>query len=228
MVSVPHKDSFTAYRFGIMLTVFMIQLLSAPLFEGSMAAGYAMDTLFYLFLSLAAFSVRNSRFFKLAIFLGACAIVGECISYISRSISMLIVTNYISSTYLALVTIIIAANVFRQRSISADTVMGGLCVYVLIGLFWFIMFVNLELIRPGSFSFGIHGQDLGMDATYSLLMYYSFVTLLTIGYGDVVPMSSMAQTLTILEGLIGQFYLIFFMASLVGLYIQKRQYKDAP
>ena len=47
---------------------------------------------------------------------------------------------------------------------------------------------------------------------------------LTIGYGDVVPMLGMAQTLTILEGLIGQFYLISFMAYLVGLYINERQY----
>jgi len=221
------KNSFSAYRFGILLSIFLMQMLTAPLFEGSIAAGYAADILFYLLLAAAAFSVQDSRFFKLAILLGACAIAGECASYISEGALIMVITNFIAAAYLALVTILIAASVTRQQSISADSVMGGLCVYVLIGIFWIIMFVNLELIRPGSFSFGIHGQNPGMDATYGLLMYYSFVTLLTIGYGDVIPMSSMAQTLTILEGLIGQFYLIFFMASLVGLYIQKRQRRDA-
>jgi hypothetical protein len=54
--------------------------------------------------------------------------------------------------------------------------------------------------------------------------FFLRVTLLTIGYGEVVALSGMAQTLTILEGLIGQFYLIFFMASLVGLYVSERQY----
>ena len=223
-MTLDHSQSrFTTYRFGILLAVFLMQLLTAPLFEGSMAAGYAADTAFYLLLAAAAFSVRNSRFFKLAILLGAGAIAGECASYVSGRIVFLIITNFISCSYLVLVTLLIAASVTRQRSISADTVMGGLCVYVLIGVFWGIIFFNLELLRPGSFDFGMHGPHPGMDDKYALIMYYSFVTLLTIGYGDVVAVSSMAQTLTILEGLIGQFYLIFFMATLVGLYVQKRR-----
>ncbi len=212
-----------AYRFGILLTIFLLQLLSVPFLEGSVAEGYAADTLFYLLLAAAAFSVHESRFFKLAILLGAGAIVGEGLSFFSGKIFVLIITNFISSAYLALVTLTISVNVARQRSISADTVMGGLCVYVLIGVFWTMVFVNLELINPGSFSFGVQGAHPGLIKTYNLAMYYSFVTLMTIGYGDVVPLSKMAQTLTILEGLIGQFYLIFFMASLVGLYIHKRQ-----
>jgi len=65
---------------------------------------------------------------------------------------------------------------------------------------------------------------MGNTRTWNRSTDYSYVTLLTIGYGDVVPMSGMAQTLTILEGLIGQFYLVFFMASLVGLYIYRRRY----
>ncbi len=222
MVQTPFPTRLTSYRFGILLSVFLLQLLTAPFFEGSMNEGYVADILFYLLLAAAAFSVRESRFFKLAISLGAGAILGESASYLSDETYILVVTNFISCAYLALVTLIIAANVSRQREISADTVLGGLCVYVLIGIFWTVVFVNLELLRPGSFSFSVHGTHPNMMNTFCLIMYYSFVTLLTIGYGDVVPLSRMAQTLTIVEGLIGQFYLIFFMASLVGLYIQKR------
>ena len=212
-------------RFGILLALFLAQLLSAPLFEGSVAAGYAADTFFYLFLAAAAYSVRKSRFFKLAIVFGAFAILGEISGYFTDNRNILIATNFISCTYLGLVTLLIASTVVRQREISADIVMGGLCVYVLMGVFWTILFVNLELIKPGSFSFGVHGSHPDIESIYTLLSFYSYVTLLTIGYGDVVPMSGMAQTLTILEGLIGQFYLISFMAYLVGLYIYERQYR---
>ncbi len=222
------QNRFTAYRFGILLFVFLLQLLTAPFFEGSIAAGYAADILFYLLLAAAALSVRHSRFFKLAIILGIGATIGEFVSYFSDRIVIQLIAHFISCAYLALVTLIIAASVTRQRNISADTVMGGLCVYVLIGIFWTILFVDLQLMHPGSFDFGVHGRDPGMAATYQLLMYYSYVTLMTIGYGDVIAVSSMAQTLTIMEGLIGQFYLIFFMATLVGLYIQKRQGRDSP
>ncbi len=210
-------------RFGILLSFFLAELLSTPLFEGSNAAGYAADFFFFLVLAAAAFSIRESRFFKLAIVFGAAAMAGETSSFIIDRISLLIATNFVSCAFLGIVTLQIGVNVAQQREIRADTVMGGLCVYVLMGIFWMVLYVNLELLSPGSFNFGVHGSNLRMDVFYSLLFYYSYVTLLTIGYGDVVPMSHMAQTLTVLEGIIGQFYLIFFMASIVGLYIYRRE-----
>ena len=211
-------------RFGFLLAFFIVQLITTPLFEGSMAAGYAGDTLFYLLIAAAAYSLRKSRFFKLTIVLGACTILGESSSYFTDSKNILIASNFISCSYLGLVTFLIASAVARQQEISADSVMGGLCVYILLGIFWTILFVNIELLSPGSFSFGMHGQPQDMPTLYKLMFFYSYVTLLTIGYGEVVALSGMAQTLTILEGLIGQFYLIFFMASLVGLYVSERQF----
>ncbi|MBT3256000.1 MAG: two pore domain potassium channel family protein [Deltaproteobacteria bacterium] len=211
-------------RFGFLLALFIAQLITTPLFEGSLAAGYVGDTIFYLFLAAAAYSVRKSRFFKLTIVLGACTILGESSSYFTDNKHALIATNFISCAYLGLVTFLIAAAVTRQREISADSVMGGLCVYILLGIFWTILFVNIEILHPGSFNFGVHGQPQNMQSLYKLMFFYSYVTLLTIGYGEVVALSGMAQTLTILEGLIGQFYLIFFMASLVGLYVSERQF----
>lgn len=219
------RDKGLRNRFGLILAFFLGMLLISPLFEHSIAAGFVADTFFYLFLFAAAFSIRGGRFFKLVIIFGALVIVGEVTSYFTDRLHVFIVTNFLSCAFLFLVTLEIATHVVKQQDIQLDTVMGGLCVYVLMGLFWTILFVNLELIHPGAFSFGIHGPDPGMDEVYALLFYYSFVTLLTIGYGDVVAMSNIAQTLTILEGLIGQFYIIFFIASLVGMYIYRRQVK---
>ena len=211
-------------RFGILLALFFVQMLTAPIFEGSVAAGYVADSIFYLFLAAAAYSVRKSRFFKLTLFIGVCTLLAEGSSYVTDSVNALIASNFISCTYLGLVTFLIGAAVARQREINADTVMGGLCVYLLLGVFWTILFLNLELLHPGSFNFGVYGKPEDMVSLYKLMYFYSYVTLLTIGYGDVVPLSGMAQTLTILEGIIGQFYLIFFMASLVGLYVSERQF----
>ena len=198
-------------RFGLLLAIFIAQLITTPLFEGSLAAGYAGDTVFYLFLAAAAYSVRKSRFFKLTIVLGACAILGEGSSYFTRKQAC---THCHQFHILHLSR---PGDVFDRRrrdpsneKVNADSVMGGLCVYILMGVFWTILFVNIEILNPGSFSFGVHGEPQNMQSLYKLMFFYSYVTLLTIGYGEVVALSGMAQTLTILEGLIGQFYLIFF------------------
>lgn len=97
--------------------------------------------------------------------------MGETSSYFMDSHNVLVATNFISCTYLGLVTLLIAGAVARQQEISADIVMGGLCVYVLMGVFWTILFVNLELIKPGSFSFGVHGPHPDMESFYNLLFF---------------------------------------------------------
>ena len=72
-------------RFHILLILFLAQLLTAPLFEGSTAAAYAAHIFFCLFLASAAYAVRKSRFFKLAIVFGACTIIGETSNYFMDS-----------------------------------------------------------------------------------------------------------------------------------------------
>ena len=223
----PRRRPFTG-RYAILLGLFMLQLLSAPFFEGTMVAGYVADILFYLFLAAAAYSIQGSRFFKITLLLGFAAISVEFVNFfLSRSTMLLVIGSFISATYLVLVMFAITLDVIREPlTIRTDNVMGGLCVYVIIGIFWTQLFSTLDLVNPAAFDYGIHGPALGLVRRYSLLLYYSFVTLLTIGFGDVIPVSSMAQTLTVIEGLIGQFYLVFFMASLVGVYVSSQSRKD--
>ncbi len=212
---------WSSNRFGILLGVLLLQLLSMPLFEGTLLAGYVEDTLFLLLLAAAAYAVKENRFIKWTLFLGALSFVGVMVCFFWDQAFILFMVSWIYMAYLGLVTVQIAVDVARDRRISADSVFGGLCVYVLLGVFWFLCFSTLHLMSPGTFDFGAHGADPDMAVAQPLLYYYSFVTLMTIGYGDVVPMSHMAQTLAILEGLMGQFYLVFFMASLVGRYITR-------
>lgn len=213
---------WSSNRFGILLAVLLLQLLSLPLFEGTVAAGYVADTLFLLLLAAAAYAVKENRFIKLTLLFGALSFIGVIVCFFTQEVTILLITGVVYLVYLGLVTVLIAADVVRDHRITSDNVMGGLCVYVLVGVFWSFLFFTLQVAYPGSFEFSVHGGHPDLMAARNLLYYYSFVTLMTIGYGDVIPMSHMAQTLAILEGLVGQFYLVFFMASLVGRYISRR------
>jgi voltage-gated potassium channel len=101
-----------------------------------------------------------------------------------------------------------------QRSVG-DRIVGAICVYVLIGLAWAKIYETLDDIAPGSFRFP---ADTAW-ATPSLLRYgyFSFVTLATLGYGDVTPVTAMAGTLAWMEAISGQLYLAITISRLVAL-----------
>jgi hypothetical protein len=104
----------------------------------------------------------------------------------------------------------------RQRPV-ADRIIGAICFYVLIGLAWAKMYEALDGIAPGSFRFP---ADTAW-ATPGLLRYsyFSFVTLATLGYGDVSPVTVVAGTLAWLEAITGQLYVAITVARLVALSI---------
>jgi hypothetical protein len=101
----------------------------------------------------------------------------------------------------------IARDVARSRRITMDTVAAGLCVYLLLGLAFGYAHVLVSGWIPDAYSTTLTDQDA---------MYLSFVTLTTVGFGDVVPLLGPARAVTILEGVMGQLYLVSVVAVLVG------------
>lgn len=112
---------------------------------------------------------------------------------------------------------------------SIDSLFGAVCAYLLIGVAWGTAYSLAEAARPGSFyaddetSAAIHDESLREP----VLIYYSFITLTTVGYGDITPASSAARTLTWLEGMTGQFYIGVLVAALVGLRITQGHMRGA-
>lgn len=105
--------------------------------------------------------------------------------------------------------------VFRARQISRDVIYGALVVYLLLGILWGFAYTLLEGLQPGSFKIPF-GQ---VQEIRELFLYYSFITLTTLGYGDITPLSVSANSLSLLEAVIGQLYLAVLVARLVGLHI---------
>jgi hypothetical protein len=121
--------------------------------------------------------------------------------------------------YMFVLGAICVAAVLRREQITRDTVLGAVCGYILIAYFFTFGYAVLEDIKPGSFSSNVVLQDYdGARIGHGTpeLLYYSFVTLTTVGFGDIVPANRAARSLAILEMLTGQLYLAAFVARLVG------------
>jgi hypothetical protein len=116
--------------------------------------------------------------------------------------------------YTLYVPVIIVRHALSSPRVDHNVIMGALCAYILLGVAWGAGYAMLETHSPGSF------QAPGAQPVRQSLVYFSFVTLTTLGYGDITPVAGIARFLSVLEALFGQVYLVVLVAKLVGLHIQ--------
>ena len=105
---------------------------------------------------------------------------------------------------------VIALGVMDQREVNAQSVRGAICVYLLLGLLFVFLYGVVADLGDGAFF------AQGTDGTRSLRVYFSFVTLATLGYGDYTPAGDLGHSLAIVEALTGQLYLVTVVALLVS------------
>ncbi|MBL4659055.1 MAG: hypothetical protein JKY19_01765 [Alcanivoracaceae bacterium] len=113
----------------------------------------------------------------------------------------------------------IIKQVWYTKRVTKNTIFGLMSGYIALGLVFFFIFTTIEIFYNGSFS-QIKFADGNVVSTMDTLLYFSYVTMMTLGYGDIVPLTEVAQKAAILCGLIGQFYLVIVTAIIVGKYIK--------
>ena len=127
----------------------------------------------------------------------------------------------IASGVLAVATIAtIALGVVDQDDVNAQSVTGAVCIYILFGLLFMFLYGAVALLGSGDFF------AQGTDGTCSLRLYFSYVTLATLGYGDYTPAGDLGHTLAIVEALFGQLYLVTVLALLVSRLQGRRAGRD--
>src|SRR5262249_47397623 len=152
------------------------------------------------------------------------ALVSHAVSSVSPRADFAAVSEVARLVFLCYVMLVLVRHVMRHRVITLDTVAGAACAYMLIGLVLGELFTlgQRRPPRPGSFvipSSWVTGPGSDLRAA---LMYFSFATLTTVGYGDVHPSIPAAGVLCVGEALIGQLYLAIMIARMVGLHTAQR------
>ena len=126
--------------------------------------------------------------------------------------------------FLLYTTVTVLLSVFAEETVTMDTLSAALCVYLLMGYIWGSLYGLIYLLAPGAFHLPMgwtpaKEQGIATDVPLNLMIYFSFTTLTTLGYGDVLPISGSARAAVILEAVLGHFYLAVLVARLVGLHI---------
>ena len=139
-----------------------------------------------------------------------------------RSVSVMLFCGYM--------IVNIMRDVAAGKRISGDAICGALSVYLLLGLLWTFAYLLIAHYVPESFSFNdeivaITSPEDSRDV-FSLMVYFSFVTLTTLGFGDITPVSPIARTACWMEAIVGQLFLATIVAGMVGMHIAERIERD--
>ena len=208
-----------APRFGILLLAMLAELTLAPFIimaTGTLTIARWVGAL----VLLAALSVAGSHRVAIALFSGA--LIFHLASMVSETTAVGAAAETFRLLFLSYVFGLIVWRVLHDRIVTLDTVAGAACAYFLLGVVWGDLFLLVDRWRPGSFAIPTGwmvgpGRDLR-----SALMYFSFATLTTLGYGDIRPTDAAAGSLCAAEAFIGQLYLAIMIARMVGLYTSQR------
>jgi len=114
----------------------------------------------------------------------------------------------------------------RTTRVSADTINGAICVYLVMGLGWAQGYELLSTLAPGSFA--LNNAAITDNHSFEGFIGFSFVTLTTLGYGNIVPLTARAEALAIAEAITGQLYVAVLLARLVAMQIADRKDASAP
>jgi hypothetical protein len=220
---MPEREtiSFFGFRIGrfLFLLVSMVLMLTLrPFLLGFVGVKLLMEIFLCLILVSGAYAVSEKKStFLIGLTLLVPTLAGIWANYVFElPVAAFVSLQALEALFLAYIAVVIVYSLFRGREITADTIFGAVCVYFLIGFFWALVFSILETLQPGSFQI-----PEGLDTTLSHFVYYSCVTLTTLGYGDITPITPPARSLALLEAIIGQLYLAIMIAGLVGIFISQ-------
>jgi hypothetical protein len=211
-------------RHAAMLVSLIFLLAAMPIGHAIAGGGTRFPVLLVLVLCSAVLVNSHQRWvFAAASLLGLGATAGIAYAEYFDSQTVRIVAQILALMLLGFTTLVMFNSLIQTDQVSQDTVVGGICVYLLIGLCFAMVFIVMTSLAPGSFREGEHAivrSAADSSAHATTLLYFSFVTLTTLGYGDVSPASDMARMFAVSEALIGQLYLAIFVARLVALYVR--------
>jgi voltage-gated potassium channel len=209
------------WRFAVVLLASLLLAVAQPLTAGLVDEEGAFDVFFSLLIIavlLLVFEEREHR--RTAVSLGLMAFLAI---WLSRGVGgpagrwLLVGANLVAACFFAFALYGILRGIFVKQA-SSDAIFGAVCGYLLLGIVWSLLYSAVETAYPGSFNMPASTSAAVAPGRLDrgTLSYYSFITLATVGYGDVTPATPLARTLAWMEAITGQFYLAILVAGLVG------------
>ncbi len=217
--NVPEGDAHTTNRW--LLVSLLVSLLVLPLLEGLPAGRILLLIGLTSAFILGTMAVRT-RLLRLMILV--LVIVALPVTWATLFVDwkpLFVAHCLLGSVFFWLVAGVVVFVAITKQSVTVDTVFGAISAYLLLGLAWALSYWAIHTISPTAFHLPGGGAPTGNAAVsqvvdFSQFIYYSFVTMTTLGYGDMTPTGRITRTLSWIQSVTGQFYVAVLIAWLVS------------
>lgn len=221
-MKLPYDNKlFINNGYRILLATFMVMLLVSPILIRFVAIEWLITLLVYSSFVVGLLIIsHNTGHFRSLLFLVVCAFCFDVSRYFTSSIFLMFMSFLIDVIlYAYLASLILNDIIFKQKKVTVDMIAGAVCVYILIGILFAHIYILIQYLEPESFA-GVKFINEGSPAdSIPGFLYFSFVTLTTLGYGDISPNTIEAGSFVYMETIIGQVYMTVLVARLVGMHI---------
>lgn len=215
-----------------MLISIIMLIIFSPFINRTFSGFVIMDLLFgcVIFVGFASLYLEKRRIF-LGVAVLLIALIIDLSNHKGTTSLQIVVSSSLELVFLGYIAIKILSNILSAKRVTRNEIYGALCVYFLMGIIWALIYYLIEFTWPGSYSslpkISVPGEisfETSMNI-FSTLLYFSYITITSVGYGDCTPLTIMSRGFSNIEAVFGQLYLILIVSRLVGFYLQDRRLK---
>jgi hypothetical protein len=214
-----HLFSVFQSKYFYLLVSLICYFIGTPFLVHKQISNFIISTLLSIFIVLCINLISAKRFLLYSsIALGIIALMTYWImSYSGMSERLAFIHYSTILVFLVIMTYYVISAVAEQKHITTDSLLGAICGYFMLGLLWSQIYLLIDAVNP--YAFSNHYIATSIRDHVQHFIYYSFQTITTLGFGDILPASDVARTFSWLEAVTGQIYLAVWISQLVGLRI---------
>jgi hypothetical protein len=220
MKPVSENNNFIYLTMGIILLLFVSALVDQ---FPSLKSHHLVQAFSVVNIAIGIYGFKKtSLFFRTGLGLVALTVALVLVGEFMEELKLYYMHLFILFSFYLWATWLASKQILFGGAIDANRIVGAICIYLLMGLLWAMMYLFIAQAIPGAF----HGiaQEVWYH-NFADVAYYSFVTLTTLGYGDISPVAPVAKFLVYMQAVFGVFYMAILVASLVGVGINQAQNK---
>jgi hypothetical protein len=206
-------------RFLILICLILGLIVIVPILKRFAALRIFLDIFITaIYISMVYTVSHKKRHIYIGALLAMVMLISLWLQYFQQNNLVFAIGRISGILFFIMVITNILTLIFKSEDVTIEVIYAAILVYLLMALMWSFVYVLLELINPASFNVALSLEQ----GSQMWSIYYSFVTITTLGYGDITPATELASSFSILEAVVGQLYLVVVVARLVGMHVASK------